>query len=106
MLDAPKPDDVPDFSKANCKGRPTEWWYPAEKQTRESNANTRNAIEVCRDCRIKLSCLMYSLKYEPNGIWGGYTEPQRHRIRLDKQIVCVRPVGGVRKSRKYVDVAD
>jgi hypothetical protein len=107
VLTAPNRDELPDFSKANCRGNPVEWWHPSEKTTREQRINVRDAIAICRDCRIRSECLAYSLKWEPVGIWGGHTEQERHTMRKSKNISCNRGTGGVRtiKNWKGLDVA-
>ena len=102
MLNAPNADELPDFTKANCLGKPTDWWYPAEHLTRDTRDRVATAIAICRDCLVRADCLDYSLKWEPVGIWGGLPESERHRLRKERNIYCARPVGGVRTARKQV----
>lgn len=106
-MTAPNDNEIPDFSNVPCRGRPVHWWYPADKPTREQLTNTRTAISICRGCLVQHECLVYSLKWEPVGIWGGFTESERHRIRKEKKISCLRPVGGVRTSKRLegLDIA-
>ena len=104
MLNAPTDNELPDFTKANCRGKPVDWWYPTEHLDRDARQRIATAIAICRDCCIRLDCLEYSLKWEPVGIWGGFPESERHRLRKERDIFCSRPVGGVRTSRKQVNV--
>lgn len=43
----------------------------------------KQAIEICKQCRVIGPCLEYALKYERYGVWGGMTENQRaiHRAK-------------------------
>ena len=102
MTPTPQSNEIPDFDQAMCKGKPTDWWYPITPPTRENLATTANAKMICRDCRIQQECLTYSLKWEPVGIWGGFTEAERHQLRKKHNIVSARPIGGVRTARKPV----
>ena len=101
---SPTSNELPNFDLALCKGEPTDWWYPATPPTRENLSNAIAAKRICRDCSIQEQCLAYSLKWEPVGIWGGYTESERHSLRKQYNIVSARPTGGVRTARKIVEV--
>ncbi|MDV7268824.1 WhiB family transcriptional regulator, partial [Rhodococcus oxybenzonivorans] len=42
----------------------------------------RAAKQVCRRCPVRDRCLEYALgSYERHGIWGGYTEDERKKLR-------------------------
>lgn len=82
-----------DFSpeNGNCKGYPTEWWYPLQKTGKreevvELRKNTAQAKTICATCPDKVECLEYSLKWEPWGIWGGKDEQERAQLRWSKQV--------------------
>lgn len=79
-----------------CKGMETKKWFssseigffsPAQQQARDA------AISVCRSCAVRQQCLMYSLKCEPFGIWGGFTENQRTLLRVFWKIQAKRVWG-------------
>lgn len=65
---------------AACKGRPDLFFeslgeiYP-QKMRRESEAKA-----VCRTCPVRQPCLAEGMN-EDYGIWGGYTETERKRLR-------------------------
>lgn len=45
------------------------------------NATSR-AIETCTGCPVSDECLTWALETnQRDGVWGGYTPTQRHRIR-------------------------
>lgn len=63
-----------------CSGHDTTMWFPFSGQgnfSQEEIEKKNQAVEICRGCQIRTKCLMYSLEYEPHGIWGGFTETQR-----------------------------
>lgn len=62
-----------------CSGHDTSMWFPFPKggYEHEEMEKKQQAIGICRSCPIRTKCLMYSLEYEPHGIWGGFTESQR-----------------------------
>lgn len=96
----------------SCIGKPTEWWYPLIGEndsvgrrkgwSTELNASTKKALEVCSTCPVKLQCLRYSLEWEPFGIWGGMTERQRQRLRLELRVPA-RFAEERAKMKKYLD---
>ncbi len=49
---------------------------PSSKYENESGAK-----KVCSDCTYKLECLLFAIKTNPIGIWGGTTEAERAQIR-------------------------
>jgi|GEM_PF-2326293 len=63
-----------------CSGMDTSLFFPILKNGRWSTTDIvaqKEAIELCRSCSIRQKCLLYSLEYEPHGIWGGFTESTR-----------------------------
>lgn len=39
------------------------------------------AKSVCRQCTVRLDCLEYALGVKEYGVWGGYDEVERSRLR-------------------------
>lgn len=63
-----------------CEGQDVARWFPVSKNGSFSKKDLllqQSAIEICRKCPIRAKCLMYSLEYEPHGIWGGFPEATR-----------------------------
>jgi hypothetical protein len=85
--------------RAACTGHNTEMWFPdytvnKEAKTKRELVAKRNediaaAKAICDTCDIKEECLMWSLKYEPFGIWGGRDERERFWDRRDYKVECV-----------------
>jgi WhiB family redox-sensing transcriptional regulator len=85
--------------RAACTGHNTEMWFPdytvnKEAKTKRELVAKRNediaaAKAICENCEIKQECLMWSLKYEPFGIWGGRDERERFWDRRDYKVECV-----------------
>lgn len=77
-----------------CTGQDPSIFFPV-LQNRGHNTIDLNAqqkaIGICRGCSIRTKCLLYSLEYEPLGIWGGFTETQRSILGYFWQIVNKRP---------------
>lgn len=71
-IDMPKGGD--------CEGKDTQLWFPTSKNgsyAKKDLEMQRQAVEICRGCKVREKCLMYSLEYEPHGIWGGFPEATR-----------------------------
>lgn len=63
----------------NCLGVDPDLFFP------ERGASTREAKEVCRGCPVKVDCLEFALvNGEKFGIWGGYSERERRRMRRQR----------------------
>jgi WhiB family redox-sensing transcriptional regulator len=68
-----------------CAGHDTVMWFSmsgSQGATKEELDLKEMAIEICRGCPIRQKCLMYSLEYEPFGVWGGFAESQRTMLRV------------------------
>ena len=83
-----------------CEGKPTEWWFPeiARDMTNHDRQTIMNiadhAKQICKGCPVAWDCLMYSLEYEPFGIWGGFDERERFRIGIQQGIRMTRTRAG------------
>lgn len=63
-------------SRAFCRGMPSSFFYPDNKNEEEA------AREVCCDCRVRIECLNWAVSTnETEGVWGGTTEKVRRRLR-------------------------
>lgn len=67
--------------RAACRGAPKpDLWFPARGES------TREAKAICRSCPVRDACLDYALENcEKFGIWGGYSERERRRMRLARR---------------------
>lgn len=76
-----------DFPRGGaCEGKDTSIFFIRHvdgQYSKHELAKRNEAIGLCRSCDIRAKCLMYSLEYEPHGIWGGFSE--RIRALLGKQ---------------------
>lgn len=60
---------------AACRGLPTEWFYPINK----NKAEIRKAVQVCNRCVVRLDCLNTALENgEEWGVWGGLSPTIRN----------------------------
>jgi hypothetical protein len=68
---------APPFSeKAICAQTDPEAFFP------EKGGSTRPAKRICLGCEVRDACLQYALDHDERyGIWGGYSERERRRIK-------------------------
>jgi WhiB family redox-sensing transcriptional regulator len=53
----------------------------------DKGGSTREAKLVCRGCSVRGECLEYALANEERfGIWGGLSERERRRVRLQRRL--------------------
>jgi WhiB family redox-sensing transcriptional regulator len=53
----------------------------------EKGGSTREAKRVCAGCPVRLQCLEMALQNDERfGIWGGLSERERRRVRLQRRI--------------------
>ena len=71
---------------ANCKGLPTDLFYPGR-----GTAIPKVIKDRCSSCPVKEECLEHALKYEAYGYWGDTTESDRVFIRSNRKIVLIKP---------------
>ncbi len=86
MLEDTTPPVPPE--KGACTGQPTNWWFPVKVRgypNQQANYEARKfgerAKAICKTCDHTAQCLLYSIAYEPLGIWGGMDEAERHALR-------------------------
>jgi WhiB family redox-sensing transcriptional regulator len=52
----------------------------------EKGGSTREAKRVCTGCDVRAECLEYALASDERfGIWGGLSERERRRLRLQRR---------------------
>jgi WhiB family redox-sensing transcriptional regulator len=52
----------------------------------EKGGSTREAKRVCTGCEVRAECLEYALANDERfGIWGGLSERERRRVRLQRR---------------------
>ncbi|MFD6063810.1 WhiB family transcriptional regulator [Rhodococcus wratislaviensis] len=57
----------------------------------------RAAKEVCLRCPVRARCLNYALEaHETHGIWGGYTEDERRKLRSRRDVKSSQ--GSIRRA--------
>lgn len=75
----PAGDDLAWQSLANCRGMDAELFFPTR------GGDVRDMKAVCFECEVREECLEYSLKNgEKFGIWGGKSERERRRLRMNR----------------------
>lgn len=48
----------------------------------EKGGSTRDAKRICSSCEVQAKCLEYALSNDERfGIWGGYSERERRKLR-------------------------
>ena len=63
-------------TRANCRGLDPDMFFP------DKGGPQAEAKEVCRGCVVREDCLEYALANgEKFGIWGGFSERERSRLR-------------------------
>ena len=67
--------------RALCAQTDPEAFFP------EKGGSTREAKKVCLSCDVRGECLEYALANDERfGIWGGLSERERRRLRLQRRI--------------------
>lgn len=92
-----------------CSGHDTSLWFPMSGvggATKEEIENREQAVAICRGCQIRKKCLMYSLEYEPFGVWGGFSESQRTILRMFWKITPKRSWVSRASLLRYKTVRD
>ncbi len=64
--------------QALCAQTDPEAFFP------EKGGSTRDAKRICRACPVRDECLEFALEHDERfGIWGGLSERERRRLKLD-----------------------
>lgn len=72
----PPGDDLSWQDAAPCAETDPEAFFP------EKGGSAREAKRVCRSCEVRAECLQYALENDERfGIWGGFSERERRRIK-------------------------
>ncbi len=61
-------------TNSNCKGAPSEWFFPEQKKGTPSckpGTNLYKAFTTCNNCTVKEKCLTFAVKHNCVGVWGG-----------------------------------
>jgi WhiB family redox-sensing transcriptional regulator len=67
--------------RALCAQTDPEAFFP------EKGGSTREAKRVCEACDVRAECLEYALANDERfGIWGGYSERERRRLKQRRSI--------------------
>lgn len=61
--------------KASCSSKETTIFFSALK-----SPETYQALIICKQCPVRNHCLLESIQYDYQGIWGGSTYEQRSNI--------------------------
>jgi WhiB family redox-sensing transcriptional regulator len=76
---APATDDTWQLD-ALCAETDPESFFP------DKGGSTREAKRVCTGCAVRTECLEYALSNDERfGIWGGLSERERRRVRLQRR---------------------
>ena len=66
--------------RALCAQTDPEAFFP------EKGGSTRDAKRVCSGCTVRAECLEFALANDERfGIWGGLSERERRRLRLQQR---------------------
>ncbi|HYX97247.1 WhiB family transcriptional regulator [Geodermatophilus sp. SYSU D00779] len=66
--------------EALCAETDPEAFFP------EKGGSTRDAKRVCSGCTVRAECLEFALANDERfGIWGGLSERERRRLRLQQR---------------------
>jgi len=61
---------------ASCSpSRADDWQAP------EGSEQCEEALLVCRDCPVRMPCLVHALHHRECGVWGGMIMSERERLR-------------------------
>ena len=68
---------------AACRDMGPDLFYP------EVGGKAAQAKAVCRRCKVRLECLEFALQWGSSpydqGVWGGSTPDERHKIRVSRR---------------------
>jgi WhiB family redox-sensing transcriptional regulator len=71
------------FVDAACRGADTTLFFPV------SDTYADEAKAICATCPVAQQCLEYAIEtHQPDGVWGGMTGIERHRLVRRRQRVA------------------
>ncbi len=71
------------FADAACHGADTTVFFPV------SDTYAGEAKAICASCPVAEQCLEYAIEtHQPDGVWGGLTAIERHRLVRRRQRVA------------------
>ena len=81
----PISEEIPTWhDDAVCAQTDPEAFFP------EKGGSTREAKRICVNCTVKQECLEYALDFDERfGIWGGLSERERRRLKLQTKLVVL-----------------
>ncbi|MCW2741105.1 MAG: Transcription factor WhiB [Blastococcus sp.] len=92
LSSTPQPLPAPDWTVASpadeawrlgalCAETDPEAFFP------DKGGSTRDAKRVCTGCAVRSECLEFALNNDERfGIWGGLSERERRRLRLQRRV--------------------
>lgn len=77
------------MERANCIGKTDMFFDPT------TEAEVEAARAICTACPVRRACLRLAMTESiDHGMWGGYTEHERRRIRRNKPPIVMKPPKG------------
>ncbi len=64
-----------------CSQLPEAFFPEDETDNEQATFMTTVALQVCKECPIKIRCLDYAVSANEIGVWGGTTTTDRNRTR-------------------------
>lgn len=84
---------IPWQERGICAQTDPEAFYP------EKGGSTKEAKKICRGCEVRQECLDYALDHDERfGIWGGYSERERRRLKRGEDVTPATKHGGHQPS--------
>jgi WhiB family redox-sensing transcriptional regulator len=72
------------MNRGDCHGLETSIFFP------ETKAGLVAPLAICAQCPVRTDCLRYALRHNiGEGVWGGYSERGRRRLRASKEALGV-----------------
>lgn len=68
---------------AACRDADPELFFPVG-DAGPARRQERHAREVCAGCPVREQCLRWALAHGAEGVWGGTTTAERHRMRRSR----------------------
>lgn len=78
-------------SKGNCNGEPAQIFYLQD---------ATKAKGICNGCPVQEECFVYAVRNNEKGVWGGYTEEERRKLRLMSYVQVVPLTEILRRNKR------